>query len=545
MASQNLTTANPLKTFPTSRISRWVMVAGLALLALLAVLAVLLTTRWPFTPQAVMQALQEQSQSRVLIADFRRLYFPHPGAVADGITFRRDPNPSAPPLMTIRRLTIQTSYLGLLSHHIRHITAEGLNLRIPAPDEADTTPTGLSQVKLGATTAGLVVDQITANGAQVEIAASADRPTPLVFTARTLLLDHVTDNRPLDFHATVKNPAPPGEISIAGKFGPWKTGEGNQTPLSGSYTFSHANLGVFTGTAGILSAQGKFGGILDHITTEGTVTVPDFATDYTNYPMPLSAQYHALVNGTNGDVALQPFQAKLATTSIVGSGKIEGDSKHKGKTVTLQFASAHGHVQDLLRLFLKGEPPMTGAVTFRAGVTLPPTDAPFVKRVELNGDFGIAGAQYTNPDTQRRVDLASAKSQGEADKIEDDQDADKKHGTDKTDQDLEHVVSNVKGHVVLQNGVATFSHLSFDVPGASAKLNGTYSLLNETIDMHGVVLVNVELSQATTGVKSFLMKIVQPVIRKKRRTGTGSVVALRVTGTYRNPSFLVTPLTGK
>ena len=103
MASQNLTTANPLKTFPTSRISRWVMVAGLALLALLAVLAVLLTTRWPFTPQAVMQALQEQSQSRVLIADFRRLYFPHPGAVADGITFRRDPNPSAPPLMTIRR----------------------------------------------------------------------------------------------------------------------------------------------------------------------------------------------------------------------------------------------------------------------------------------------------------------------------------------------------------------------------------------------------------------------------------------------------------
>ena len=326
---------------------------------------------------------------------------------------------------------------------------------------------------------------------------------------------------------------------------PWKTGEGNQTPLSGSYTFSHANLGVFTGTAGILSAQGKFGGILDHITTEGTVTVPDFATDYTNHPMPLSAQYHALVNGTNGDVALQPFEAKLATTSIVGSGKIEGDSKHKGKTVTLQFASAHGHVQDLLRLFLKGEPPMTGAVTFRAGVTLPPTDAPFVKRVELNGDFGIAGAQYTNPDTQHRVDLASAKSQGKADKIEDDQEADKKHGTDKTDQDLEHVVSNVKGHVVLQNGVATFSHLSFDVPGASAKLNGTYSLLNQTIDMHGVVLVNVELSHATTGVMSFLMKIVQPVIRKKRRTGTGSVVALRVTGTYGNPSFLVTPLTGK
>jgi hypothetical protein len=390
-----------------------------------------------------------------------------------------------------------------------------------------------------------VIDQLTADGTQVEIPPTADRQDPLVFTARKLRLNRVTDNQPLDFHATIENPEPPGEISISGAFGPWKTGEGNRTPLSGSYSFSHADLGVFTGIAGILSAQGKFGGVLDHIVTDGTVAVPDFATDRANHPMPLTAQFHALVNGMNGDVTLQPLRARLGKTGIAGDGEIKGDSKHKGKTVALQLVSQRGRVQDLLRLFLKGEPPMVGAVVFRAGVVLPPTPSPFLKRVELTGDFGIAGAQYTNSDTQRNLDIASAKARGEADKIEDDQDADKKKGTDKTDQDLEHVVSNVKGHVMVRDGVATFSHLSFDVPGASAKLKGTYSLLNQQINMSGVVLIDAQLSKTTTGAKSFLLKIVQPLTRKKKSTGTGSVVALKVTGTYSNPSFLVTPMERK
>jgi hypothetical protein len=99
--------------------------------------------------------------------------------------------------------------------------------------------------------------------------------------------------------------------------------------------------------------------------------------------------------------------------------------------------------------------------------------------------------------------------------------------------------------VVLRNGIATFTGLSFDVPGASALVSGTYSLLNQQINMQGVVQIDAKLSQATTGVRSFLLKIVQPVVRKKKETGTGSIVALKVTGTYQNPSFLVTPLAHK
>jgi hypothetical protein len=98
---------------------------------------------------------------------------------------------------------------------------------------------------------------------------------------------------------------------------------------------------------------------------------------------------------------------------------------------------------------------------------------------------------------------------------------------------------------MVRDGVATFSHLSFDVPGASAKLKGTYSLLNQQINMSGVVLIDAQLSKTTTGAKSFLLKIVQPLTRKKKSTGTGSVVALKVTGTYSNPSFLVTPMERK
>ena len=351
-----------------------------------------------------------------------------------------------------------------------------------------------------------------------EFAATTERQTPLVFTARKLALKRVTDSQPLSFDATVENREPPGEIHVVGRFGPWKSGDGDHTPLSGAYTFDRADLGVFHGISGVLAAQGKFNGVLDHITTNGTVSVPDFETTHAGHPMLLTTQFNALVNGMNEDVALKPFNAHLAKTSISGNGEIEGDAKHKGKTVILQLASRNARVQDLLRLFVKSDPaPMVGPVLFRAGIILPSNELPFLRRVQLNGDFGISGAQYTNRETQLNVDIASAKARGKADKIEDDQEDDKKRGTDKTDRDLEHVVSNVKGHVVLRNGIATLTNLSFDVPGASALISGTYSLLTQQVNMRGEVQVDAKLSQATTGVKSFLLKIVQPRDEERRR----------------------------
>jgi uncharacterized protein YhdP len=73
------------------------------------------------------------------------------------------------------------------------------------------------------------------------------------------------------------------------------------------------------------------------------------------------------------------------------------------------------------------------------------------------------------------------------------------------------VISHVNGHAVLRNGVATFSELSFTVPGANARMHGTYNLLNEKIDLHGTVKLDANFSQSTSGIKSLFAKVLDPL----------------------------------
>jgi hypothetical protein len=96
------------------------------------------------------------------------------------------------------------------------------------------------------------------------------------------------------------------------------------------------------------------------------------------------------------------------------------------------------------------------------------------------------------------------------------------------------VVLNLQGHLEVQDGIAKFSELSFSVPGASARMNGTYNLLNEQIDFHGTLKTEAELSQETTGIKSALLKPFDPLFKRKK---AGAVIPVKMTGTYRNPEF--------
>ena len=49
------------------------------------------------------------------------------------------------------------------------------------------------------------------------------------------------------------------------------------------------------------------------------------------------------------------------------------------------------------------------------------------------------------------------------------------------------VLSNVKGHVVLRDAIAHLTNVSFDVPGASAVVSGTYNLKSQKVDLQGPV----------------------------------------------------------
>ena len=78
------------------------------------------------------------------------------------------------------------------------------------------------------------------------------------------------------------------------------------TKLSGSYTYEHAKLGVFEGIAGTLSSQGKFSGTVGHIDAEGNFDVPDFKVSGSAHEIHLASNFHAVVDGTNGDTLSHP-----------------------------------------------------------------------------------------------------------------------------------------------------------------------------------------------------------------------------------------------
>jgi hypothetical protein len=189
-----------------------------------------------------------------------------------------------------------------------------------------------------------------------------------------------------------------------------------------------------------------------------------------------------------------------------------------GKTVSLGVTELQGRIQDWLRLLSVGDPPaLTGAMNFRAQVLVPPGKGRFIERLNLRGDFGIDAASFIHPTTQEKVDNLSQLAQG-----------------GKENDDPTSVVENLKGHVALNHAIATFSDLSFSVPGALAHMHGTYGLLTQQINLHGTLQLDNKLSKGSTGVKSVLLKSVEPFLKKKNK---GEIVPIKVGGTFRQPSY--------
>jgi hypothetical protein len=180
-----------------------------------------------------------------------------------------------------------------------------------------------------------------------------------------------------------------------------------------------------------------------------------------------------------------------------------------------------GRIQDVLRLFVReANPPLHGVTSFRAHVTIPPGDAPFLHKVRLIGDFGIEDGQFAKAATQERADTLSQKALGE------------KAGNDSDAGDPGKVISQLAGHVELRNASATFKNFRFAVPGASAEMNGTYNLESRVIDLHGTLRTDEEFSEMASGFKSVVLRPFDVFFRRKH---AGAVMPVHLMGTYDAP----------
>jgi len=506
-----------MQRFRPGRSSRriWAIAVIVVVVALVVALRIAGHVLSPLVRDSIIRTLKDSYESDVRLRNLRVTIFPWVHVDGEGLVLRYHGRTDLPPLISITRFSGDAGWLGLLHSPARvgRVRLEGLQIHVP-PRHGNSTP-NRSKPEIPR----FVIGEVDADGTLLEILPNKPGKSPLEFDIRRLKLWGAgRADSPMSFRATLTNAKPVGEIHSEGQFGPWEKDALSLTPVAGNYTFEHADLSVFRGISGMLSSQGSYHGVLEAIQIRGTTDTPDFKLDVSGNPVHLQTQFQAAVDGTDGDTKLEPVNAQFGHSSVTAYGTIEGKSGVPGKTISLDVSVAAARLEDMLRLAVKSSRPvMTGTIAFHTRLLLPRCDRDVVERLHLNGQFIAGAAHFTKPDVQHKVNELSNRSRGNPE-----------------DGDEGRVSSNFRGSFVLQNGLMTFKNLAFLVPGAEIRLNGTYALRNGQMDFRGTASLQAKLSETTTGIKSFLLKAVDPFFKKKE---AGAVIPIKITGTKDSPSF--------
>jgi hypothetical protein len=511
---------NPTPVSPPRAVPKVWLVALVAAVVGAAICGGLLFTfgRWlpPIAKREILRALTRQYRSDVDIRSLDLSFFPHPHASGAGLILRAKNQTGEPPLISLRRFEADATWLGLLRspHHVGNVRLEGLEIHIVR---------GAAQSRKGDTAWKppaplLVLEQVVADGTLLQILPREPGKQPLQFDIYKLSMTSGGVDRPMHYRAQLRNAKPPGIIDADGDFGPWNASDPGQTAVAGKYLFSDADLGVFKGISGRLSSRGEFHGQLGKVEVNGETDSPDFAVSVGRHLMRLQTTFSATVDGVNGDTLLHPVTARFGRTTVVTQGEVIGENGGHGKTILLDATVQEGDIADVLRLGVKSEPPpMNGRIRFHAKIRLPPGEGDIPNRLELNGQFQIAGGRFTNAALEQKLSTISERTRGNTDG----------HGESAA-------ASDFHGNFALRGGLLTLTGFSFHIPGATVRLDGSYGLETEQLSFHGTVATEVRLSQMTTGVKSKLLKAVDPLFSRNR---AGAVIPIHIGGTRSSPSF--------
>lgn len=466
--------------------------------------------------------LRAHFKSSLQISAVHLTLFPRVQVIVEGLVLRHKDRMDIPPLIEIRKMTVDAGLLALLGkrHEISRVRLEGLQIHTPPRMPGGRPMIHGSTADLGEKYP-VVVDEIDADDALLVLLrrpSDVGKP-PNEFAIHRLVMKGFSFDHAADFHALLTNPKPRGEIRCDGKFGPWQADEPSETPVSANYAFDDADLGTVKGITGILSSVGHFAGPLNYLTVEGETDTPDFALRTAAHPMDLHTDFKAIVDGTNGNTVLTSVIAKFLHTTLVTHGAVvDVYPGVKGRTIALDAVSTDSRIEDLLSLAVKADKPvMTGGATLNAKIIIPEGDEDLVERLRLDGHFGLAKVHFTNSDVQAKIDSLSRKGQGKPE-----------------DLDLTNELSNLRGRFKMNKAEVAFSDLTFDVEGASVALAGVYNIDEGQLDFRGKLRMHAKLSQTMTGWKSVVLK---PFDHFFQGPHGGSEIPIKITGTREHPSF--------
>jgi hypothetical protein len=423
------------------------------------------------------------------------------------------------PMLTVKDFAFRTSLRDLvhLRRHIANVDVDGMEIHIP-PHHGIR----LQQTSSHATEE-LLVDRIHCKDAKIIIETDKPSKEPLVLDIQNLVLTNVVPKQPFSYTADLINPKPVGMVHATGTFGPWQGAEPRSTPIDGEYSFSHADLSTIKGISGMLSSTGQFSGQLGNIIIDGVTHTPDFALDISNHPLPLETQFHAVVDGTTGDTALDPVNARLLHTSFSCTGLV-ARVPGKGHDIVLEVKMPSGRIEDMLTLALKsGRPVMTATVATHARLHIPPGPERVAQKIQLSGELVEHGINFTNPKTQDEIDALSMRAQGHP-----------KNAREAGSDHKPEVVSTLTANFAYTNEFATFNSVQFTIPGAKVQLAGVFAVPGERFDFKGHVRTDATASQMTTGWKAMLLKPVDPFLK---RNGAGLELPIEISGTKDDVHF--------
>ena len=513
---------------PSSK--KWLAIIGTFLLVGVVAAAIILPRLEPKLREKMVHVIEDRFDGTAEIQSLQISLFPRIQVNGKKLVLWYKNRRDIPPLISIDEFTADGAWTLRVPAHVQHLVLKGLVIQIPPKSKVEETPSANVQTQKTVSrkhpvpfhppkekVPPFIIDSVVADGTVLKILPKDPKKDPMVFELYRLNLHSVDLNSPMKYDSTLKNATPPGLIDAKGEFGPWNRENPGRTPVTGNYVFQKADLSVFKGISGILSSVGQFKGVLEHITADGTTDTPDFKVKTGNQPVRLQTEFHAVIDGTNGDTLLQPVKATFGNTVVICRGGIVKKENQHGKTVMLNVKMEKGRMEDIMKFVIPTRSPVVGNVRFTAKFELPPGDVDMIQKLKMDGTFDVQHAEFTSSTVQEKIDTLSQRSRG----IHEDS-AD------------ERIVSDLHGVFNIGSATVKFETLSFAVPGATVQLKGQYGMESEKIDFQGTLQMQAKLSETQTGIKSILLKVVDPFFKK----GTsGAVIPIKISGTVKDPSF--------
>lgn len=495
----------------------WVHVIIVAAGALLATAVVFISANWPYRHRKIAPLLEDVLASHVTFTGYHRTYFPKPGFVATGITMRRNSAPNLSPLGHVDTMVVQGTWsdLIMLRQRVELVDITGLHIVVPpigSKENHEDFPPGSGKDFSGPDT---MIEQFVVHKSILEIVRKEGKP--LSFPIKQLEIRNLHKGEALTYAVDMQNAIPTGHILAHGKMGPMNGKDFAATLVSGNFAFTQVNLLDVGDISGTLDARGVFKGTLQAMEVETTTETKNFSVD-DGKPTPVSGAMRCTLSGSNGDIDIHSLDVKIRETTIRANGSIKGAPK----ITNLDIRVDRGRAEDVMQPFIHNQVPISGPVWLKSHAYVGPPGDGFMQRLRLTGIFNVPAEKVSDRETEKSLSAFSERARG-----------DRKPNTgvvsvSKPSDETTDVLSSVEGPATIENSVASTSRLTFKVEGATATLRGTFRFHDEAVHMTGDLKMDTDISHATTGFKSFLLKPLAPFFKKRN---AGAVVPIAITGT--------------